>query len=327
VFLLIYTDNLCYNLVMEIKIQKRVGVLRGGTSGNYEASLREAGDLMIYIFENLSDKWKPIDIFIDCNEVWHIKGIPIKPIELQQKVDVVWDTTNSNASVILERLGVKRVGINSFSSLLQTHRPLLEEYLKNVGVNMPKSIILPSYQKDFDGPKEQYALKKAQEIFKKFTSPWIIRAYPVDVNTGVRVAKTFTELTNAIEDAMLYRPSILVEELIPGKTVSIHSLAGFRDKEIYSLPLISVTKGNVNLSEDFSEEEKVKFLNTVKDIYKHLGATYYLNSNFVLHPTRGIYLTSVCFSPNLRDSHFLYSCDSIGLKPYEVFDYILRRAL
>ena len=312
---------------MENGTQKRVGVLRGGTSGNYEASLQDGGDLIVYIFENLSDKWKPIDIFIDRDEVWHLQGVPIKPIELQQKVDVVWDTTKSNASVILEQLGIKRIGVNSFSSLLQSNRPLLEEYLKVVGVNMPKSIILPSFQKDFDGPKEQYAFKKAQEVFEKFASPWIVRHYPIDTNTAIRVAKTFTELIDVIEEGMLHNSSILIEELIPGKIASIHSVKDFREKDIYSLPLIVVNNGNPTLSENFSDEEKNKILNTIDNIYKHLGATHYLNSNFVLNPTRGMYLTSVSFSPDTKDLHLKYSCDSIGVKPQDIFRHILDRAL
>ena len=38
-------------------------------------------------------------------------------------------------------------------------------------INMPKHIVFPVYQEDFDGPKEKYAEKKAGEVFQKFGPP------------------------------------------------------------------------------------------------------------------------------------------------------------
>ena len=312
---------------MKGDVKKRVGILRGGNSENYETSLHEGGDLILYILEHLNNTWQPIDIFIDRNEAWYVQGILTKPAKFLQKVDVVLDTTHSNASLILESLGIPNISVKSFSLLLQKNRILLEDYVKNIGVKMPRSILLPLYQKDFDGPREKYAMKKAQEVFAKFSSPWIVRSYPPDTSMGVHVAKTFSELINAIEDGVLHKSSILIEELITGKIAQVHSVSHFRDEDIYSLPVIAWIKDKGVGVDNLLSEETLEITKTVRDIYKHLGNPYYLNSNFIFNQKRGLFLTSILFTPNFKDPHFAYSCESVGIKAHDVFEHILNRAL
>ena len=48
--------------------------------------------------------------------------------------------------------------------------------MKSVGVQMPRSMVLPVYQKDFDGPRERYAIKKAKEVHEKFGAPWMVKS-------------------------------------------------------------------------------------------------------------------------------------------------------
>jgi len=43
----------------------KVGILRGGTGEHYASSLREGGNIISHIFENLSDKYRTVDINIE----------------------------------------------------------------------------------------------------------------------------------------------------------------------------------------------------------------------------------------------------------------------
>ena len=189
--------------------------------------------------------------------------------------------------------------------------------MKKIGVNIPKHIIIPLYQEDFDGPVEKYVLRKAKAVFEKFSSPWVVKSFASDLDMGVHVAKTFVELTDAIMDGVKHKKSILVEELIVGKDVSMHSVAGFRGEDIYTfLP------GNISLI------EKEKLTNLTKDIYNHLGVSNYLKADFILSSNGRIYLNNVEFSPNLKeDSHFCESCESVGAKSHHIIEHILERAL
>ena len=55
------------------KKTKRVGILRGGAGKNYLSSLKKGGEIILHISENLSDKYKPVDILVDKDYIWHIK--------------------------------------------------------------------------------------------------------------------------------------------------------------------------------------------------------------------------------------------------------------
>lgn len=300
---------------MEIK---RIGILRGGIGNNHAISVRKGGDIISHIFENLSDKYKVVDIFIDKNGNWHANGLPIMPADLVRKVDVVWNTSkHSGLSAVLNDLSVSSVGNSSFLKSLENNREILEAYIKSIGIKMPRSIVLPLYQKDFDGPENRYAIKKAKEVFEKFSAPWVVKSFTPDSSMGIHLAKTFGELAEAIEDGVNHNKSILIEEFITGKPSTVHSISGFRGEDIYVLP-----------PQNFSTDEKEKIVVFAKDLHKHLATKHYLKSDFILHPKRGFFLTSIESSPDLRQgSHFEQSCQYIGAEMHHILEHILEKAL
>lgn len=306
----------CYNVEM-----KRVGVLRGGASENYKNSLFLGGTVIAHIHENLGEKYKTVDILIDKDGVWHLNGLPINPSDLIHKVDIVWNLSESQFSKIVENLSIPCVGGGYFFNALENSSELLRSHMKKIGVPMPKSVVLPLYQEDFDGLREKYAIKKAKEIHEKFGAPWIVKSFTPDKDMGMHVAKTFGELVGAIEDGVNHGKSILVEELIMGKVASIHSVPNFRNEKIYTFPF-------GKYSSSFSIEEKEKLINFVKNLHEHIDAKQYLKSNFVLSPTRGVCLLSIESIPDLRyDSHFSEACEGAGLKMHHIIEYILEGAL
>ena len=132
-----------------------VGVLRGGKKGNYEKSLRDGGKIISHIFENLGDRWKVVDIFIDKGDVWHLGGLPVIPANLISKVDIVWSVAHPKYSKILEDFSIPHIGMGHFPKILES-RELLREHIKNIGVKMPRFLVIPAYQGDFDGGIEDF---------------------------------------------------------------------------------------------------------------------------------------------------------------------------
>jgi len=302
---------------MQSDTKKRVGILRGGTGEHYTSSLKKGGDIISHISENLSHKYKVIDILIDKDHIWHLGGLPIIPSDLAHRVDVVWNVSHPSFSNIIESLAIPNVGSGSF---LGTSKDLLRKHMKGIGVDMSRSIILPVYQKDFDGPRERYAIKKAKTVFEKFGSPWIVKSFTPDANMAVHLAKTFNELVAAIEDGVRHEKSILVEEFIAGKVASVHSVANFRGEDVYTFPLH-------NFFADFSADEKEKVVTIAKDLHRHIGANHYLKLDFILNPRGKVYLLEFESVPNLKaHSHFSQACESIGSKMHEVVEHILEQA-
>lgn len=296
---------------------KRIGILRGGHGAHYGSSIRSGADIISHIQEKLSDKYKVLDILIDKEGVWHLNGVPISPDDLISKIDLAWNLSTSNFAKTLEDLSIPHASQSAFSFALENSEELLREHMKKVGVDMPRTIVLPLYQKDFDGDREKYAIKKAKEIHKKFAGPWVVKSFTPDSNMGIHMAKTFPQLVDAIEDGVKHEKSILVEEFISGKVASVHSVANFRNEDVYTFPL-------GNTFGQFSSEEKEKLLNLSKELHTHIGASHYLKCNFILNNRGKVYMFGIETTPNLKpNSHFYEVCELIGTKPHHVVDHIL----
>lgn len=325
----------CYNKSVQANTKKRIGILRGGAGEYYKSSLNKGGDIILYIAENLGDKYQPVDILVDKNHIWHYGGVPVVPGSLINKVDVIWNTSHPSLSNILESLSVPSIGIGSFLGSLVGNREMLKKHLKNIGVHMPRHILLSLYQEDFDGPRDKYAIKKAKEVFEKFGAPWIVKSFTPDSSMGpvrdregsqrpsvsngmgVHVAKTFGELVGAIEDGVNHKQSILIEEFIDGSPSAIHSVGNFRGEDAYILP-----------PKNLSPDEKEKIVILAKDLRRHLNGKHYLKFDFISHPRRGIFLTNIDPIPDLRrGSHFEESCELVGVKMHNVIEHILNTAL
>ncbi len=301
--------------------KKRLGILRGGAGEDYNSSLRRGGDFILHITENLGDQYKVYDILIDRDYVWHLGGVPINPGDLVSKIDVVWNMSHPSFSNILESLGIPNIGASAFSHSLKTSRDMLAEHMKSINVAIPRHIVLPVYQKDFDGPREKYPIKKAKEVFEKFSSPWIVKSFTPDTSMAIHLAKTFPELVNAIEDGVQHKKSIVVEEFIAGKVASIHSVPNFRNEDVYVFPL-------GNSFGLFSHDEKEKLINLTKDLHNHIGAEHYLQSNFVMNPRGKVYLSNIELNPDINpNSHFSQACESVGCKTHDVVLHILEQAV
>lgn len=305
----------------QAKDKIRVGILRGGAGEHYNYSLKKGGDLILYLHENLAEKYTAVDILVDKEGVWHAKGTPIMPGELLHKVDVVWNLSHQSFSNILESYSIPVIGVPPFSSFFRESREMVRENMKKLGINMPRHILLPLYQKDFDGPEEKYAAKKAKEIFEKFSSPWIVKSYVPDENMGIHLAKTFPELVDSINDGIHHGASLLIEEFIPGKVATVHSVPGFRRHDIYTFPFDPSFR-------TFSTEEK-EILNAVaKKLHYYTESRHYLKSDFILTSRGKVYLLNVELEPDLSEySHFAQVCAEIGGKTHHVVEHILEQAM
>ena len=297
--------------------RKRLGILRGGEN-DYFSSIKEGANILLHISEHLSHKYKIVDILVDRDGVWHIKGLPVLPSDVMHRVDVVWNTASPKLSSVLKSFSIPVVSVSPFVHSVGQNRKFLEQHIKDLDIAMPRYIVFPVYQKDFDGPEKEYARTKTQEVFRKFAGPWIVRSFAPEPSMGVHVAKTLPELERGIEDALMHKTSILVEELISGRLAPVHSILGFRGEEIYTFPLENI----------FSSSEKERLEDLSKKLHRHLGDHVYLKSNFLVTPKGKIYLTGVLFNPNIeKSSHFHKSAESVGAKMHHIVEHILERVL
>src|SRR3989338_464418 len=104
-----------YNRAMS---RMSVGILRGGTSKEYELSLKTGAAMMAALPE---EQYETRDILIDKQGLWHLRGTPATPARALSQVDVVLNALHGGVGEegtvqrILERAGVPYAGSRALS--------------------------------------------------------------------------------------------------------------------------------------------------------------------------------------------------------------------
>jgi hypothetical protein len=237
--------------MLKFKLMKRVGILRGGKGKNYSKSLKQGGDLILCITENLKDKYKPIDILVDTEGVWHMSGLPVEPAQLVHRVDIVWNTGDQELATILRSFAVPVVSAPVF--------------LPQLLVGIAKT------------PGKIKAPKNAKEVHQKFPAPWVVRT-----PNQIVIAKIFPELAEALDG----KDDAVVEEFISGIPSAVHTISNFRGDPIYVITERKLTKEQKEKVTAFAKKlhqhlGSPYYLKTDFTLHPRLGA-YVTNMEF--HP-------------------------------------------
>lgn len=290
--------------------------MRGGAGEFYRKSLDDGGNILSFAANNLADKYKTVDILIDQDGVWHLGGVPVQPAQLMHRVDVVWNSAHPEYSDTLRQFSIPNISAPRTTHAIGESRKMLREHMKRIDISLPRHLLIPSYQTDFDGDVDDFSFRKAREVFEKFGGPWVVKSYPPERSMGVHVAKTFEDLIRAIKDGASHDASIEVEELVSEKEARVHAVGEFRGEDVYVLPI-----------EKLNPKEKDEVAALVRKLYGHLGAEHYLYAAFYLHPKRGVFLKDLNFLPDLsEDSHLHNAAELIGAKTRNIIEHMLERA-
>lgn len=278
-----------------------VGVLRGGTSREYETSLKSGANIL----KNLPERYIGHDILITKDGVWHFEGLPVAPEKLFRKVDVVFNAlhgTHSNIQNILKSHHFPHTGSGALASSVSAHKGLSKKVLASYKIKTLHS--MEAYDEG-----DSYA--QSLNIFRKISLPASVKPLSSHSNIQARIAKSFLELEAALKQAFKEAPAVLIEEHISGKLASCIVLDHFRGERHYSIfPIETINKivpGN------FSRQEKTKIQDIAKHAHQALGLEHYSQMNFVVHPKRGVYFIGANAFPELEeDSLLAHSLQAVG---------------
>ena len=116
-------------------------MLRGGPSNEYEVSLKTGAN----IIKSLSEKYSPVDVFIDKKGVWHINGVAYEPHEVFKKIDVAFNALHGEygedgkVQKILDTFSIHYTGSKSLSSAIGMNKALAKNIFKSHGIKTPVS--------------------------------------------------------------------------------------------------------------------------------------------------------------------------------------------
>ncbi len=318
-------------------IKKKVGVLRGGPSSEYEVSLKTGKSVM----DCLTDRYEVFDIFIDKEGTWNYLGVPILPENVFKRVDVVFNALHGSygedgtVQKLLDYFAIPYTGSTALASAVGMNKVLSKKVYKNNNLKTP---LHTTILRGDNSPAE------ILKLFKSFPMPVVVKPVSGGSSVGTAIAKTLADLELAVADALKYSNQALIEEFIAGKEATCGVVDNFRDEAVYSLMPVEIRKPAESTFFDyqakyggqsqeicpgnFTDKEKREIEKMAKEAHKALGLRHYSRSDFIIHPKRGIYILETNTLPGLTSESLLpKSLKAVGCSLPDFLDHLIKLAL
>ena len=319
-------------------VRTTVGVLRGGTSSEYDLSLKTGAAMLNALPE---EKYDVRDIFIGKDGMWHLRGIPADPARVLNQLDVVLNGLHGgvgeDGSVqrLLDRSGTPYAGARAMPAHRSLNKIRTHDILEKAGIRMPNALAFT-----LDDPMTTGEMARA--VFQKFGPPYVVKPSAEGASLGIRIADTPLELPDAIGDVLDQFGNALVEEFVRGQHATVGLIENFRGADLYALPPARIilpentrmlsrhhhTGGTVlyEVPSSFSEQEKELLANVAKQAHRALGLTHFSRADLILTP-RTAYLLEVNALPGLYPgAAFPPMLESVGSSVREFLEHSIRLA-
>lgn len=271
-----------------------VGVLRGGPSHQYRASLETGRILLSHLS---SQQYTPRDIFIDKDGTWHVAGKPVSPQRVLEMVDMILVGLHGEygedgeVQKILERHGVPYSGSNSYASFLATHKVFAKKYAEENNISTPRYALIES-KNNID--------TAARDAVRSFIPPVVVKSARMDASVSTVLATGYQELQKAISTLFeAGAQNVLLEEYVRGKKVTVGVIENFRSKQLYALPPAQIdevyaTKSSASEEKEddkdvtiscpatLSQSQKNALENATMTMHSALGLRHYSSSDFII---------------------------------------------
>jgi D-alanine-D-alanine ligase len=212
----------------------RVGVVRGGTGPEYHVSLATGARVL----GTMPAGYKPVDIWISKDGLWHVGGIPVRPEEAIRHTDVIFNALHEShhedktLGNLAKDFNIPHAGSDTFSGALAANKVLSRDYFRKHGIDIPRG---------------RYARGKAEieevafQVFNLFSPPWVVKPARGGSSFGVRLCHTYQELLKAMQDALAFDDLVLVEEFVEGREVTC-CVVELADGKHRTLPVLEIEK-------------------------------------------------------------------------------------
>lgn len=329
----------------------KVGVVRGGISGEYEVSLKTGGNVLAHLrSDKLNHKYKPIDILIDKDGIWHINGKPVSIENVFHSVDVIFNALHGDfgedgkIQQLFDKWNIPYTGSGAFASALGYNKVLAKEKFVSLGIKTPDYLVIKRYEEERDGDFDKYVKSIAKKIHDKIPPFWILKPLSGGSSVGMKICHTYNDLVEAFYSGININNDVLVEEVILGKEATVGVIDNFRDKKVYILPSVEIRIPETKKFFDyeakysgasqeicpgnFSYKEKEELERLSEMIHTGLNLDHYSRSDFIIHPKKGIYALEVNTLPGLTNESLIPKMlNAIGSDVSSFIDHVINLAL
>lgn len=317
-----------------------VAVLRGGPSDEYDVSLETGAAVLKYLDE---DRYRPRDVLIDKEGVWHTHGTATTPERALSGIDVVFIAMHGEygeggeVQELLDAHAIPYTGSGVVSARVAMDKGTTRSHLSPIkGIKMPTHVVIHA---DEDPDMQSVS----QDIFSQFGPPYIVKPLRGGSSLGVTVAHSANELPEKLQKGLDTYGSLIVEQFITGKEGTCGVVENLRNEQTYALPPIEIrakkeggfwdyeSKYDDSTEEicpgNFTDEEKDVLQRAAREVHEQLGLSHYSRSDFIIAPS-GIYFLEVNTLPGLTPTSLLpKAVDAVGVSFSGFIDHLLQLAL
>lgn len=305
---------------------KRVAVLRGGPSSEYDVSLR-SGAAVLEALRQLEYPHK--DIVITKKGEWLDSGFVKAPEKALEAVDVVFIALHGaygedgQVQRILQRLQLPFTGSDAFSSGVAFNKELTKESLREHGVKMAK-------HRTVTKTSLQNLHAEMEGILSELGSELFIKPIGGGSSVGARYLPHADALHTALQELLQDHDSLMVEEFIRGREATVGVISQFRDEDLYVLPVIEIVppggapffsydvKYNGTTQEivpgRFSYHEKAKLSEAASLVHQALHCDHYSRCDFIVRDGEPYFLEINTLPGLTSESLFPKAAAAVGLE-------------
>ncbi len=313
---------------------KRVTVLRGGPSEEYQVSMQTGANVL----SSLTKAYSLVDdVVITKQGEWLINGIVKNPEQILAGTDVVFialhGTYGEDGEVqkLIQRYNLPFTGSRSLPSAVAFNKHLTKQTLELCGVHMPKGKLITQ-----DDTEELEAI--VAEILEEFGTEYILKPAANGSSVGVELVTSAEALLAALHRALAHTEHVLVEEFIRGREATCATLENFRNEDVYVFPAIEIIpppeysfftteakycgKTQEICPGNFSYSERGRIAELTELIHRQLGLSQYSRSDFIVRNGQ-VYFLEVNTLPGLTNtSLYPKAAEAVGL-PFDDLIYHL----
>lgn len=318
---------------------KRVAVLRGGPSEEYEVSMN-TGKGVIEALEgtNLAVE----DIVITRNGEWLKHGISMQPQNALAAVDVAFIALHGafgedgTLQRLLERYAIPYTGSGPYASAVAMNKVLTKEQLKGHGVKMAPHMRVTAESK-------QNIARIVGTITTLFGPEYVVKPVSSGSSIGTTIADSPKKLIFVLEDLLRIYDDVIVEQRIYGREATCGVVENFRNEGLYRLPTIEIVPpaqssffaADVKYSGEteeicpgrFKQEEKKRIADVAELVHRTLNLRQYSRSDFIVAKD-DIYFLEVNTLPGLTQNSLVpKSLEAVGCSYRDFILHLLTDAL
>ena len=321
----------------------RVGLFFGGVDQERDVSKKSSQTVRSNLDKT---KYDIVEIEILPGELFAIRGKEIDFDDVCSRIDIavlalhgLFGEDGTLQRLLDENL-IPHTGSDALASAVSFSKLLTKEVFERF------SIKTPVYEKvtQEECVNKTACKKKAGELFMTFPQPCVVKPTSAGSSLGVSICNTIDEIAAGLYKAFQIGDKVVVEEYISGCEATVGVIDDFRDQDVYALPAVEIIPP---VDKDFFDFE-TKYDGTTKEVcpaifpdslhkelsdiaikaHKTLHLKDYSRTDFIIHPTRGIFALEVNTLPGMSaESLFPKELAAVGISISEFLDHIIQRNL